>query len=43
MVDSELYDPSNDSQVACFEFCFMKLIQEEVDLAKLHWNILYSD
>ena len=38
MIDNNLYDPSSDYQVACAQFCFMQLIQKELDLARTHWN-----
>ena len=38
MIDNNLYDPLSDYQVACAQFCFMKLIQKELDLARMHWN-----
>ena len=38
MIDNNLYDPSSDYQAACAQFCFMKLIQKELDHARMHWN-----
>ena len=38
MIDNNLYDPSSDCQVACAQFCLMRLIQKELDLARMHWN-----
>ena len=38
MIDNNLYDPSSDYQVACAQFCFMQLIQKELDLVRMHWN-----
>ena len=38
MIDHNLYDPSSEYQVACAQFCFMKVIQKELDLARMHWN-----
>ena len=38
MIDNNLYDPSSDYQVACAQFRFMKLIQKELDLARMHWS-----
>ena len=35
-IDNNLYDPSSDYQVACAQFRFMKLIQKELDLARMH-------
>ena len=37
MIDN-FYDPSSDYQVACTQFCFMKFIKKELNLAKIHWN-----
>ena len=36
MMDNNLYDPSSDYQVACAQFRFMKLIQKDLDLARMH-------
>ena len=36
MIDNSLYDPSSDYQVARAQFRFMKLIQKELDLARMH-------
>ena len=36
MIDNNLYDPSSDYQVARAQFRFMKLIQKELDLARMH-------
>ena len=38
MVDDNLYDTSSDYQVVCAQFCFLKSIQKQLDLARMHQN-----